>query len=150
MEELAKLIELQLSEGGRAKLTVTGSSMLPMLWENRDSVDLVPVNGFQKKGTVALYRRESGQYVLHRIIQANGESYICCGDNQYMREPVKHTQLIAVVDGFTRNGRCYGLANPGYRMYTALWVGLFPLRGIYISLRRKLGKLRRKIVNKLN
>lgn len=145
MQELVELVKLQLSEGGFAKLTVTGCSMLPMLRDGRDTVDLIPVDKLQKKGAVILYRRENGQYVLHRIIQVCGGSYICSGDNQYMREPVAQTQLIAVVNGFTRKGRHYTCKHFGYSVYTAAMVGLFFLRRPYIALRRMLGRLGRKI-----
>lgn len=148
MQELVELIKLQLSEGGFAKLTVTGCSMLPMLRDGRDSVDLIPVRGVQKKGTVALYRRQCGQYVLHRIIQVRDGKYICCGDNQYMREPVEQAQLIAVVDGFTRKGKTYSCKHFGYGIYTAAMVGLFPLRRPYIALRRVFGRLSRKLYRK--
>lgn len=147
MEALAQLISLQLQEGGQAKLTVTGSSMLPMLHNRIDTVDLIPIAGHQQRGAVVLYRRENGQYVLHRIVRARKGSYICCGDNQCMREPVEQDQLLAVVAGFTRKGRHYKVTDLGYRIYTALWVGLFPLRGIYIFARRTFAKLR-KIIHK--
>ena len=68
MKDLAELITLQLEKGGRAKLTVTGFSMRPMLHERRDSVVLIPVRQRQSAGDVILYLRENGQYVLHRII----------------------------------------------------------------------------------
>lgn len=148
MEELAELISLQLREGGRAALTVTGSSMLPMLRNGKDTVELIPVSGYQKKGAVILYRRENGKFILHRIIRADGGHYVCCGDNQYTRETVEHTQLLAVVDGFTHKGRKISLTNPGYRLYTAAWVGLFPLRKAYIFARRRLGALRRRLLRK--
>lgn len=148
MKDLAELIKLQLSEGGIAQLKVTGCSMLPMLRENRDSVTLIPVSGCQKKGSIILYQRKNGQYILHRIIQADGDSYICCGDNQFEKEYVEHSQVVAVVNAFTRKGRQYQVAGFGYRLYTAIWVGLFPLRKLYISVRRKFGGLRRKFLKR--
>ena len=145
MRELVELIKLQLSEGGFAKLTVTGCSMLPMLREGRDSVDLIPVSGYLKKGMIALYRRKNGQYILHRVIRAEDSGYICCGDNQYIAEPVEHSQLVAVVNGFTRKGHHYTCKHPVYGIYTTFMIGCFPVRRIYIGLRRVFGRLRRKI-----
>lgn len=150
MESLAEVIALQLNTGGRANLTVTGSSMLPMLRHRRDAVTLIPADGRQKKGDVILYRRKNGRYILHRIIATEQDGYICCGDNQAVREPVASEQVIAVVDGFTRKGKAYKIDAPGYRLYTAVWVGLFPLRRYYISLRRRLGHLRSKLVKRNN
>lgn len=144
MESLAEIIALQLKNGGKAKLTVTGVSMRPLFHHRRDSVILIPVSGKQKPGDVVLYRRESGQYVLHRIIACEAAAYICCGDNQAERETVLPEQIIAVMDGFTRNGKAYTLDTFSYRVYTAVWVHLFLLRPFYIKLRRCLGTLRSK------
>lgn len=148
MEELAELITLQLESGGSARLTVTGWSMLPVLRHGVDAVELVAVSGEQKKGDILLYRRDGGQYVLHRVIELTPTGYICCGDNQAEREPVEHRQLVAVVDRLIRGGKTYSLRHPGYRLYTAVWVGLFPLRRYYIAVRRRLGTLRSRLKRK--
>ncbi len=145
MEALAQMIALQLQKGGRASLTVTGSSMLPMLSHCRDSVLLIPVPQRCKVGDIILYRRDNGKYILHRIISTDADGYICCGDNQAQRERVRHTQLLAVVDGFVRKNKQYTLDHPGYRLYTAVWVRLFFLRPGYIALRRRLARLRKRI-----
>lgn len=148
MDNLFELVLLQLENGGRARLRVTGCSMEPMLRNLRDSVELIPVSGKLNKGQIALYRRANGQYVLHRIITVTEDGYICCGDNQAMREPVSHDQLLAVVDGFVRKGKKYTLNAWGYRLYTALFVGLFPLRRYYIAIKRRFARLRNKLFRK--
>lgn len=145
MESLAEVIGLQLANGGKANLTVTGSSMMPLFYHLRDCVSLVPAEGKQKSGEIILYRRTNGQYVLHRIIRAERDHYVCCGDNQYEKEVVTQDQLIGVVDGFARRGKTYRCTHTGYRIYQALWVGLFPLRRGYIAVRRRLGRLRQKL-----
>lgn len=146
MESLAELIMLQLKERGRASLTVTGNSMYPMLCNCRDQVELIPVSYRQEEKDIILYRRDNGRYILHRIISLTRDGYICCGDNQSKKEFVRHDQLLAVVDGFTRNDKQYTLRHPGYRLYAAVWVGLFPIRRYLLALRRRLGRLRRKIL----
>ena len=145
MESIAELIRLQLANGQRANLVVTGSSMLPMLHHRRDSVLLAPVEAKMKKGEIILYRRENGKYILHRIIALTESGYICSGDNQADREPVTQEQIIAVVVGFTRKGKVRQTDAPFYRLYTALWVGLFPLRRYYLVVRRRLGQLRNRL-----
>lgn len=145
MEELYKVIALQLETGGRAQLTVTGRSMLPLLRAYRDAVELIPVSGGQQKGKIILYRRENGQFVLHRIVRLTRDGYICCGDNEAAQEPVRQEQLLAVVDGLVRKGKRIEMNDPLYRLYTALWVGLFPLRGVYIAIRRLCGRCYRGI-----
>lgn len=147
MESLAEIIKLQLESAGRANLTVTGSSMLPMLRNRRDTVTLIPVSDPQK-GDVVLFQRKSGQYILHRIVAVTKDGYICCGDNQAELEPVTGDQMIAVVDSFTRKRKRYTVDALGYRLYTAVWVNLFFLRRPYIALRRCLGRLRSKLRNR--
>ncbi len=148
MEQLVQLIALQLEKGGRSPLTVTGSSMMPMLYGRRDMVELIPPAHRQKKGDIILYRRKNSQYVLHRIIGLTADGYICCGDNQVSKEPVSQEQLIAVVNGFVRKGRTYSIDGLGYRFYRWLWVNLFFLRPGYIWLRRRLGRLRKQLRKK--
>ena len=128
MESLSELIRFQLENGGRANLMVTGNSMYPMLRNGVDMVELVPVTERQKKGDIILYRRDNGRYILHRIVKLTQEGYICCGDNQVEKEPVRHDQLLAVVDGFSRKEKPHSLNNMGYRLYKILWVEMFPMR----------------------
>ena len=146
MEELFKVIRLQLENGGRARLTVTGSSMMPLFRNRRDTVELIPVSRKQERGQIILYRRESGQFVLHRIVKLTDTGYICCGDNEANPEPVNHGQLLAVVDGYTRKGKKGSLNSFGYRFYVFLWIHLFFLRRPYIALRRFCGKIKNLMI----
>lgn len=144
MDALAEVLNLQLENGGMARLVVTGDSMYPTLRHRKDAVRLIPVTRELKKGDLILYQRESGQYVLHRIVtKPKNGAFICCGDNQWEREPMETTQVVALVDGFTRGGKSVKESNFGYRLWIAVWVGFFPLRRPLLWLRRSLGRLRR-------
>lgn len=145
MEELMPLLQMQMEANGCASLTVSGSSMMPMLYHRRDSVVLEPVKAPLKKGELILYRRHNGAYVLHRILKVKEERLTCCGDNQCRRERVLKEQVLAVVTAFTRKGRHYTVRDRGYRCYVALWIGLYPLRWLYLGCRRVLGRIRAAI-----
>ena len=145
MEELVKILRLQLDTAGQAYLTVTGCSMLPMLRHHRDSVVLEPIRGRLEPGDIALYRRENGRYVLHRVISVTPEGYLFCGDNQAATEAVLETQLVALVVGYHRDGKKKTLQSFWYRLYRWRRVRLFFLRKYYIALRRRLGCLRRRL-----
>jgi len=147
MESLYEVILLQLENGGKANLVVTGSSMKPMLTENRDTVILKPITEAPVAGDIMLYRRDNGKFVLHRIIRVTPQGYLFSGDNQYVLEEVSREQLLAVVSAFVRKGKTCALHTLGYRLYRWAWVKLFWLRKPYIKLRRKLGRIYRK--NKL-
>lgn len=145
-EALIEVILLQLKTGQKANLTVTGYSMMPMLHQYTDTVQLKPVDGALQPGDVALYLRDSGQYVLHRVIRLTSEGYLFCGDNQAELEPVRQDQLIALVDGYTKKGRLYRLDTIGYQMYCFVFVKLFGFRKYYIWLRRRFGYLRNRLL----
>lgn len=143
MEELAQLLQLQLEQTGHAELTVTGSSMLPMLYHRRDKVNLVP--GQARKNDVALYKRDSGQYILHRIVGRKKDMLVCCGDNQWETELIRPDQVIAVVDSWYYKGKHKTPDGFGYKLYVWFWVGLLPLRRPVLAVRRVLGRLIHKI-----
>lgn len=148
MEELAPLIQLQLQQGGRATLTVTGNSMQPMLCHRRDAVSLQPVEQKIKKGELILYRREDGAYILHRVVGCTAQDqYICSGDNQWEKEAVSHQQVIARVYEFRRKSKVYPITCRGYRFYVWLWVWMFPVRRPILAARRLMGRICR-VINK--
>lgn len=144
MEALAEILSLQMESGGTARLVVTGDSMYPTLRHRKDVVHLVPVTEPLKRGDLILYKRKSGQYILHRIVSKpkNG-CFICCGDNQWEREPVSEDQVIAVTDGFVRGGKTYQNTDLSHRLWVGIWTALFPVRRPLLALRRRLGRLRR-------
>lgn len=120
-----------LAAGRSVRLSPRGVSMLPMLRQGRDSVVLSPITGRLKRYDLPLYRRDNGQYVLHRVVRA-GESYTCMGDNQFVPEPgLRHEQMLAVVTAFTRGGREYSTANVGYRLYCRVWCAVRPVRRLF-------------------
>lgn len=149
VESLMEVIRLQLETAHLANLVVSGCSMLPMLREYKDTVQLKPITGRLKPGEIALYCRDNGSYVLHRVIRLSGEAYLFCGDNQAELETVRQDQLIAVVTGYTKKGKLHSLQEPEYRIYCWFWVKLFCMRKYYIRLRRWLGRLRNRARKKL-
>lgn len=128
MEILVPLMKEALTAGRSVKFSPTGISMLPMLRQGTDSVELSPIPGPLKKYDLPLYQRESGKYILHRIV-AVGETYSCMGDHQFSLETgVRQDQLIAVVTAFYRGHRRYSVSHPGYRLYCRLWYYSRPVR----------------------
>ena len=110
-----------LAAGCSVRFSPKGTSMMPMLRQGRDSVVLSPTPKMLRKYDIPLYRRDNGQYVLHRII-AVGDTYTCMGDNQFRPEPgIRPDQIIGVVTAFYREDRRIEVTNPGYRIYCNVW-----------------------------
>lgn len=115
-------------------ITVTGDSMFPLWKHKRDTVTLTKCDkAALKKGDIPLYRRENGQFVMHRIVKVNEDSYNLCGDAQTQIEyDLKMEYIIAVVKTFTRKGTEYTCSNPWYRLYTVLWIKVRLLRHLLL------------------
>ena len=131
MEDLIPLITERLEAGQEVRFSPRGVSMLPMLRQGIDSVVLSPVPAKLKKYDLPLYRRSSGQFVLHRIVRV-GETYTCVGDNQFdLEQGLRHDQMIALVTAFTRGDKLIPVTNSGYRLYCVFWHHSRPLRRLW-------------------
>lgn len=140
LDQMIPLIREQLAEGKTVRLAPKGTSMLPLLRQGKDSVVLSPLPDKLRKYDVPLYQRESGQYVLHRVIRV-GQTYTCIGDNQFAEEPgLTHSQMIAVVSAVCRNGKVYPMDALWQKFYCRFWHYTRPLRHFWL---RGVGFLRR-------
>lgn len=81
MSEMVGLIEEVISGDGEFRLYPRGTSMLPLIRQGKDSVILVKP-GLLSIGDIILYKRNNGQFVLHRIVKIKGDDLVICGDNQ--------------------------------------------------------------------
>jgi hypothetical protein len=128
MAQLMPLIQERLDAGQTVRFSPMGTSMLPMLRQEIDSVVLSPVPEKLKKYDLPFYRRDDGHFVLHRIVKA-GETYTCIGDHQLIYEHgVRRDQMIALATGLYRKGKYYSLDSFGYKLYSRLWHWMRPLR----------------------
>lgn len=121
MAEIAPVIKEVVDGGGNFTLGVTGISMCPLFWENRDSVILSKPDKI-KKFDIILYKRSNGHFVLHRIVKIKNNIYSLCGDNQNVIEyPIYPEQVIAKVIGFIRKGKVYKTSDFIYKLYVFIW-----------------------------
>lgn len=145
--EFTNVMHREFDAGRGISLRVTGSSMEPLLRHLRDSVVLVsPRQQNPVLGDVVLFHRESGQYIMHRIIRDCGDgTYIINGDAQIWTEIIRKDQIDAVVAAFVRKGRYFSYRNVIYKIYLCVWGGLRPCRRLIFS---AAGKIKRCIVRK--
>ena len=128
MDLIVQLMKPVIDEGKSVKFTVVGNSMYPVFRDGIENVIMTKPDRIKRRDVI-LYRRESGDYVLHRIIGRGKDGYKLCGDNQTAVEyPVKSDNIIAVMTGFERNGRTVNNDCLWYRLYSVLWCIFIPLR----------------------
>lgn len=136
-EELMPLIEAQLAAGQKVRyLPFRGVSMLPMLRQGKDAVELSPMPERLKKYDLPVYRRKSGQYVMHRVVAVKEDHYICLGDNTLKFEHIYPEQMIGVVSAFKRGNKRIEVDNHGYQLYCRLWRPTRPLRLLIYQIKR--------------
>lgn len=142
LDTLMPLFLERLEAGQKIKFNPRGVSMLPMLRQGIDSVTLSPVPEKLEKYDLPLYRCDDGKYILHRIVEA-GETYTCCGDNQFVYEPgLRHEQMLALVTGFSRGDKEHSVDEFVYKLYCRFWHYSRPIRHFW---RRGIGWLRRHL-----
>lgn len=116
--DMEPLIREVLDSGSEFELSPRGSSMLPLIKGGRDTVTLVKPKGRLSLDDIALYKRENGQFVLHRVVNVLDGCYDMCGDNQSSPEcEVKDSQIIALVSKLTLNGKTYSSNDKKLRRY---------------------------------
>lgn len=136
MEEIRQLI----SEGKTVTITAKGNSMNPFIVHLRDQITLGPWKDEDiRKGTVALVRDTHGNHLIHRIVRRESDRVILLGDgNVCMTETATLDNVIGIMHGITRKGRTYTPKSLTWRLYSALWSFLTPIRRYPLGLWRRI------------
>ncbi len=122
-----------LNREGKLIYTNVGDSMLPLIRQDRDLLVIEKPRGRLKKYDVPLYRRDNGQWVLHRILQVRDDGYVICGDNRWRKEyGITDRHIFGVLTAVIRDGRELKVRDWRYRLYVAVWCGCFPLRALLL------------------
>ena len=133
--------EEELKEKGVLVYTNVGTSMRPLIRQGKDVMIISSLDHLGRdlrKMDVPLYKRESGQYVLHRIIKINKDGYVIRGDNTYSNEHgVTDHQIIGVLTGVIRNGKEISVNSFGYKVYSYFWLYTYYIRKVMVWMKRK-------------
>lgn len=113
-------------EGKEAAIPISGNSMSPFLVHERDEVMLGAVQGNLKSGDIVLYKRGSGQYVLHRIIKRKTDGFYMAGDAQDVLEgPIGRDQIVAWTKRIRRKGEWRKEKDLCSLFFAYIWVRAF-------------------------
>lgn len=149
IETLMPMIRERLSAGRNIRgVGFQGVSMMPMLRQGRDSVELTPLPEKLKKYDLPLYRASGGKYVMHRIVDVKDDHYICLGDNTYHYERVAPERMVAVVCAFTREGKRISVEDGRYRLYCRFWVAVYPVRRLIKRAQWRLRGLMKRLLKR--
>ena len=137
-EVLMVLVRERLAAGYKVRyLPFKGVSMLPLLRQGKDRVELGPLPQKLKKYDLPVYQMPSGKYLMHRILKVTPTHYICLGDNTLEFETIYPEQMIGVVTAIERNGKRIEVSHPLYQLYCLIWGHTRALRILYKRFREK-------------
>lgn len=149
MSNIRSSFEEEIQKRGKLIYTNVGDSMMPFLREGKDLLIIERPNGRLKKYDVPLYRRDSGQYVLHRIIKVREVDYVICGDHRYQKEyGITDAHIIGVLTGIIRDGKTISVTDTKYQWYVHLWCDFFAFRAGILWCKRLPMRIKRKWKNK--
>ncbi len=128
--------------GQRVVLPVSGNSMVPFIVGDKDKVEFCPPPPELQRGDVVMAKVDGGYYVVHRIVDIDGDRITLEGDGNLGFQEHCHrndvvAQGIAVVD---RKGRKRSLTSPKARQRWRAWMGLRPFRRILLKGCRLMGR----------
>lgn len=137
--------EEELKEKGTLIYTNVGTSMRPLIRQGKDVMIIKRPEEWDeckrklKKMDVPLYKRDSGQYVLHRVVKVTEEGYVLRGDNTYSNEyGITDKHILGVLTGVIRNGKEVSVNSLGYRVYSYIWYYTYYIRKIVVWMKRKI------------
>ncbi len=135
--------EALLEEKGFLVYTNVGTSMLPLLRQRRDIIEIRKKPAPRcKKYDVVLYKR-GDIYILHRVLKVLPHGYLIAGDNNaFVERDVADEMILGVMTRVIRNGKSVYPTAFLYRLYVHLWCDCWPLRMFIL---RGLRRLKRKL-----
>ena len=136
---LEPIIAEKLNAGATVTIQPKGTSMLPLIRQGQDEVILKKPTGRLKKYDIPFYKRESGQFVLHRIVKVRKNDYVICGDNQTDYEyNITDDMVLAVVDAIIKDGKTIPVTDKEYLNYCKKHL-------LNIKIRRIIGRIKKMV-----
>lgn len=125
-------IKESLANGAAVPLTVTGSSMMPLLKPQRDFVWLEPCDTEQiRKGDIVLFERDNGKPVLHRVRKVEDDGTLLMnGDALFWSETIEKNQIVACVKRFERNQKIFTCDSLTVKLWNMCWHVTRPFRSV--------------------
>ena len=133
-----------LKEKGYIVYTNVGTSMLPLLREHRDILEIRPLMRKPRKYDVVFYKKGE-KYILHRVLKVlpDGKGYLIAGDhNIFIERDVTDDMILGRMTRIIRNGKEINVDEEcGYKLYSHIWVDFFSLKVLIFKIKRKMGNI---------
>ncbi len=133
-------VEAEIAEGRTVRFRLKGSSMFPLIRNERDVVVLSPCVAQELRVMDVVLFRYRGKHVLHRIIRKEGSRLMLQGDGSYVaKEQCEVTEVVGKVRQIVRpSGRCIEVEGWRWKCCSHLWRCLGVLRSPVLRILHKL------------
>lgn len=124
-----------------------GTSMEPLIHQQKDNIIVVKNDSRLKKYDVPVYVTPKGKYIMHRVVKVCDDHYVIVGDNLLNKEYVTDDMICGVLVGFYKNGKHYVDCQKSipYKIYSRIWVALLPVRPFILLFPRGVRWIKRHI-----
>ena len=142
-----------LKEKGYLVSTNVGTSMMPLLRQRRDLIEIrAKAKGIRcRKYDAVLYKRGE-KYILHRILKVRPNDYVIVGDHCIRREyGITDDMILGVMIRIIRNGKTIDVnTDIWYNLYVHLWCDFYHVRVALLYSKMLARALVRKVINTLS
>ena len=115
-----------LLEGGDVTIAVNGQSMLPF-FRSGSKVTLRPIKAEDYKKYAVVFADAGGRFVIHRIINIEGQMVTLLGDGNYNgTETMPKDRVYGVID-----------CSKSHIFFAKIWLGLRPVRRFPLAIFRR-------------
>lgn len=130
-----------LNQGHTVTFKLRGFSMRPFLEDGRDCA-ILSKHITVHRGDAVLAEISPGRYVLHRIVNIDGDKVTLRGDGNLNTEQCSLADIRGIATAFYRKGRSTPDYTSGrkWRIYSAIWTRLLPIRRYLLFIYRKVKK----------
>ena len=141
--------EKVLEKNGVLVYTNVGTSMMPLLRQRKDIIEIRQKEGKCKKYDVVFYKR-GDRYILHRILRVLPNGYLIAGDHcTFVEKDVTDNMILGVMTRVLRNGKSITPDNFRYKIYTHLWCDCYPVRMFIIKAKYRIKGILRAVKRRL-
>lgn len=134
--------ESELEKRGSFVYTNSGVSMYPLIRAKGDLIVIKKCTFPLKKYDVPLFKRSTGEYVLHRVVKVKDGKYDIRGDNSLALEKgIEEKDIIGVLDAVVRGGREIKMDSVMQKLYARVWCVLYYPRALFVRVKGRLKRL---------
>lgn len=135
-----------LTTKGYIVYTNVGYSMMPLLRQKRDIIEIRPKGPERCHKYDAVLYKIGNRYILHRVLKVRPNDYVIVGDHCFRREyGITDKQILGIMTRVIRDGKSIYPTDWKYKLYVHLWCDFYPVRAAILYSKMRIRAVGRKV-----